>query len=219
MLTTDGSIACTRRDHLFYDYDMAGYDGDRRGLQVRLDNKNATCSDDAELSTGHLRSHEGFWFGDLVIEARVAHSPDDLPTPNNAMTCFSLYTNIPVHNEIALCFRATNSSTFSVGYWVGYDGDIEHSTSVFLPDTDSTYHNYSIAWREDYLAVFVDANQVVRFNGSAVVNGTLPWNPMSIRLILRPRDANCSDYEGDAYVNVVRLSYTPWSRQPRRTPA
>lgn len=68
--------------------------------------------------------------------------------PSNAFTCFSAYvgtTTAAYHNEIAICFSMSNISQIHFGYWVGYDGDVEHLVIKDLGfDASQSYHKVRI---------------------------------------------------------------------------
>jgi len=203
-LRTGGSLACERTDHLLFDHPL-GTSGER-GLQVRMDNIGADCQQDAEISTGHLAATLYVTYGDFATRARIGHAPDGGHAPSNTFTCFSAYTDRP-HNEIALCWPATTPTVLHLGYWVGWDGDKEHFTEIDLGfDATAALHDYRISWRPTSIAVFVDGVKVAHSQGRAGVNGTIPWRPLSTRVILRPKDGT---FLGPAAFDVARASYAP----------
>ena len=202
-LTTGKSSSCARPDHLDYNFSLPDCGG-CRGLRVRMDDKNATCSRSASISTGHLASNEYFSYGDFEINIRTAHSINGGHPPANAFTCFSGYTSHSVHNEIALCWPATDTGTVHFGYWNGKDGDHEHRTDIALGfNASAGFHRYKFAWRKDGIMFSVDGKVVHHATGDAI-----PTENLSMRIILRPNNVP-STYEGEALMTAQFASYTP----------
>lgn len=208
-LTTDSSLACMRPDHLSYNTHLDGEPNALQGLVVTLDNLSPTCSSSAQISVGHMSSISKYSYGDFEIYAKIAHSPPgstDPHPPSNAFTCFSLYvgtSEAEYHNEIALCWSPSNFTQIHFGYWIGYDGDKEHQIIKDLGfDFSESYHTYAFQWRPTSITWLVDGKVLATSQ-----SGQMPWEDMSTRIILRPKN-NPSVYLGNALFSVGHVSYT-----------
>ena len=69
-------------------------------------------------------------------------------------------------------------------------------------DASKDFHNYTVTWSPTAIAWGVDGVVVHTDKGSA--GKTIPWEPMALTVIIRPRDAA---YAGDAELSIKSFSY------------
>ena len=106
----------------------------------------------------------------------------------------------PVHNEIALCFSGSDSTSLHLSYW--YDATA-HTTYVALPfEFSSGLHEYGVVWAPDALTFSVDGAVVHTVNG--VAGKTIPFAAGYAAVILRPKD---DVYISDSAFRVAWMSY------------
>lgn len=211
-LYTDKSLSCCRKDHLFFNTTLDGLSTGERGLIVKMDNQNSTCSTSSQISTGHMSSVYNYTYGDFEINARLQHSPNGSHAPLSSFTCFSAYVSGRVspggqHNEIAICWVADNPYEIHFSYWVGMaaDNDSAHTTIKYLSfDSSLEYHTYKFAWRQNMILFSVD-DEVIKISGTS--GNLMPWEPMGMRIILRPNDVP-SVYRGDSWMSIRSVCYT-----------
>jgi len=218
-LYTFDSISCIRRDHVHIGVPLMA-SGARgappRGTLLVMDDSDPDCNHKAEISTGHLKGREQFLFGNFSFKIRLAHRLEDTQmrlskvarekVAPNAMSCVALYTNKTEHNEVSLCFRASKPKTLDLGFFLGTktDGDKLHLKSQTMKDDMSDrFIDFGIAWSPGQV-VFTIGNEVV-WNPNYDV---IPWEPMSIRIILRPFNIP-SKYQGSAQMAIGSVAYVP----------
>ena len=194
-LWTDGIHACMESDHLAYGAD---------GLTITMDNRHPTCG--AQIATGHLASYDYLSYGDVSWRARIHHAPDGGPPPSNSFTCFSTFVHDNWHqwNELAWCFPANDGTEVHMSYWV----DEHMHRAVLHTGVDLTrgLHTYTTRWRPEGVDFLIDGLVVHQIRGAA--RSAIPWEPMSVRVILRPNNKPTM-YLGDARIHLSRLSYEP----------
>eukprot|EP00966_Prymnesium_polylepis_P234327 5420240-Prymnesium_polylepis.2 len=86
------------------------------------------------------------------------------------------------------------------------------STIIWLEeDVSKRFHTFTTRWRDDGVDWLVDGQRVHASRG--VKGDGVPWEPMSVRVILRPTNKP-SKFLGAAHVDVLRVAYTPASSAP-----
>lgn len=216
MLLTDGSRACMRSDHCRYGEVIDEATGER-GMILAMDGKGAsTCAarEAASVSVGHLASYHRYAFGDFSWRARVHHAPSGSAPPANSFTCFSTYVRgtLP-HNELAWCFPASNPREVHMAYW--FDEGMHRAVKYMDDDLTRGVHTFTVRWREQGVDWLIDGSVVHQARGTAGTD--LPWEPMSIRIIVRPKDVP-TRLLGESHVGLSRVSYVPWATpQPAAT--
>lgn len=232
-VTTAGSLACRRTDHLRYDQSFDGYGVDargRRGLRILMDDKNgSSCHRDSQTATGHLltKQYMPASGGRIEMLARVGFGTDPSIAYRSAdsFSCLGLYVHDSVsefgyRNEISMCVSSADTKTVRMGYWVGDDGDKQHAKQATLPvDLAQGFHLYSIDWSLTKISIAIDNEPIWVVDGKAMCAGgraaevdasgavtRLPFEPMSVRIILRPRGR---EYFSPTYMDVASFAYTP----------
>jgi len=187
-----------------------------RGTLLVMDSRSPDCNHKAQISTGHLHGRDLLHYGHFTFKMRLAHAMEDTQlrlmradpedVAPNAMSCFALYTNTTEHNEIAACFRASQPDHLSLSFFVGkgVDGDKIHLKRQTMPkNVSAEFHDFSILWEQDKIVFAVDDETIWTPDYP-----TLPWEPMTLRLILRPFNSP-SKYEGKAQVAIGSVKYRP----------
>lgn len=232
-VTTAGSLACRRTDHLRYNESFDGYGVDargRRGLRILMDDKNgSSCHRDSKTATGHLltKQYMPVSGGRIEMLARIGFGTDPSTGYQSAdsFSCLGLYVHDSVsefgyRNEISMCVSSADTKTVRMGYWVGDDGDKQHAEQATLPvDLAQGFHLYSIDWLPNQIRIAIDNEPIWVVDGKAMCAGgraaevdasgtvtRLPFEPMSVRIILRPRGR---DYFSPTYMDVASFAYTP----------
>jgi endo-1,3-1,4-beta-glycanase ExoK len=203
-------LACMRPDHVLFNHDLGGTNSPGKGGQLLLDNYGPTCSSSAEISVGHMSSKSNYSYGRSGWYVRVAHTSSGGDPPSNAFTCVSLYVNSPEHNEIAICWPPLNTSEVHLNYWVGdtIDNDKDHQKKLNLGfDAAKEFALYEAEWTPSSLRFYINGKLVWDLSGEAGVS--LPWEPMSHRLIIRPNN-DPSDYLGDAQMSLGYVFFEPF---------
>ena len=204
-LLTDGSRACMTPSHLAYGVAIEGGETGEMGLRITMDDQDVTCGHDAMIATGHLASRALYSFGDFEWRGRVHHAPGGGAPPSNAFTCFSTFIHgTTTHNELAWCFPAKDGREVHMSYW--YDDDMHQTAKRLAVDLTKGVHTFTTRWREVGMDWLIDGVLVHKVRGIAAT--TIPWEPMSIKAILRPKNLP-SFYLGDAYLDISRISYVP----------
>ena len=206
-LTTGGTHSCMEPTNIEYGVPLV----DREvGARLSLNNR-ARCQG-AEIAVGHLGTPTFYGFGDFEWRARVHHAPDGSAPPENSFSCLSTYSNSPIHNELAWCFDASEVHEAHLSYW--YDANM-HRTIVWLEaDLTAGLHTFTTVWRPDGIDWLVDQTVVHQVRGTA--GNDLPWEPMSVRVILRPVNRP-SVFLGPARLDLAHVSYTPAEAVGART--
>ena len=192
---TDGINACMDPSHIAYGVKF-DYENDTAvpsGARLRLDDHGANCGFGATIAVGHLQSKDYFLYGDFEWRARIHHNPvDGGAPPSNSFTCLAAYTHDPQHNELAWCFPSANGKEVHASYW--YD-DVMHR-SIFYVDSDLTQrlHTFKTIWRGDGADWLIDGRVVHQTRGEP--GKTVPWLPMSMRIILRPNNKHPTAFLG-----------------------
>ena len=194
-LWTDGIHACMEPSHLQYG---------ASGLTITMDNRGASCG--AQIATGHLASFDYLSYGDVSWRARVHHSPDGGPPPSNSFTCFSTFVKDNWHqwNELAWCFPAKDGTEVHMSYWV--DEHMHRAVLYVGVDLTLGLHTFTTRWRPAGVDWLIDGVVVHQLRGAA--RAEIPWEPMSVRVILRPFNKP-SVHLGDAQIDLARLTYVP----------
>ena len=203
-LLTDGIHACMDSSHLSYGVTLSEDSGET-GLRIAMDDRGVSCGG-AHIAVGHLASYQYLSYGDFTWRARIHHAPDGGPPPPNSFTCFSTFRHNSgeAWNELAWCFPAKDGTEVHMSYWVD---DHMHRAVVRL-DVDLTrnVHTFTTRWRPAGVDWLVDGAVVHQLRGRARLE--VPWEPMSVRVILRPVNRP-SVYLGDARVAVSRVEFEP----------
>jgi len=211
LLTTDKSYTCTRRDHIFYrQIDFSPEP--TRVMKIVLDQRGADCSSKTNISSGHLTGVEYLGFGDFEIVARTAHAPaGGRKIPPHLFTCFSAINRNRKKNwnEIALCWSSSESNYIRLSYWYGLDNNTMHQTKVHLGfDSSSSFHTYRFQYRNDSISLLVDGKSQAKIDGVSGVD--LPWEEMSMRIILRQtKNSDESDIQSPVIFSVKNVTYDP----------
>ena len=212
---TDGINACMDPSHIAYGVKF-DYENDTAvpsGARLRLDDHGANCGFGATIAVGHLQSKDYFLYGDFEWRARIHHNPvDGGAPPSNSFTCLAAYTHDPQHNELAWCFPSANGKEVHASYW--YD-DVMHR-SIFYVDSDLTQrlHTFKTIWRGDGADWLIDGRVVHQTRGEP--GKTVPWLPMSMRIILRPNNKHPTAFLGSAVLDVEHASYTSATESSER---
>lgn len=200
-LLTDGTRACMESSHLEYGVILDQATGER-GLRIKMDD-HPTCGNGAEIAVGHLASWATFSYGDFEWRARIHHTPDGSAPPANSFTCLSTFVHGSLtHNELAWCFPANDGREVHMAWW--YDDTMHRTAKRYRTDLTQGLHNYTIRWRDVGMDWLIDAELVHQIRGMA--ERTVPWEPMSIRVILRPKNVP-SVFLGAAHLELARVSY------------
>ena len=205
---TDGISACMDPGHIAYGVAFKYENGNSTvptGARLTLDNVGATCGFGAQIAVGHLQSKSYYSFGDFEWRARIHHAPDGGAPPSNSFTCLAVYTHDPAHNELAWCFPAANPREVHASYW--YDDTMRRSVFFVEDDLTQHLHTYKLRWRENGVDWLIDGRVVHQTRGEP--GKTVPWLPMSIRIILRPVNKHPTAFLGPAQVDVEHASYVP----------
>ena len=201
--TTDGINACFDAEHIQYG---VGIESTTTGARLILDEHGARCGFGATIAVGHLQSPRRYAYGDFSWRVRIHHAPDGSPPPQNSFTCLAVFVHDTVHNELAWCFPAHRGSRTEVhaSYW--YDDVMRRSIFSAPVDLSQRLHNFTTRWREDGVDWILDGKVVHQTRGTA--KETIPWLPMSVRIILRPNNKPTS-FLGPSQVEIATASYTP----------
>ena len=206
-LVTDGTRACMEPSHLRYDSIIDG-ETQERGLTLVMDDQGVACGHDAEIAVGHLASRRLYGYGDFEWRGRVHHSLDGGPPPSNSFTCFSTFVHgDKPHNELAWCFPADDGTEVHMSYW--YDDDMHMTRRRLVFDATRAVHTYTVRWRAMGMDWLIDGIVVHQTRGTA--GRDIPWEPMSIRVIVRPKNKP-SVHLGTSLVGVSRIRYAPAAR-------
>ena len=100
------------------------------------------------------------------------------------------HLTLPVHARVA-----------SRSDW--YDDEMHQSVRRVGVDLTKGVHTYTTRWREVGMDFLIDGVLVHKVRGTAGVN--VPWEPMSIKAILRPKNLP-SYYLGDAQLDISRTA-------------
>jgi hypothetical protein len=204
-LLTDGTRACMEHSHLKYGVPIEGGDPGEIGLRLVMDGEGLTCGHGAEIAVGHLASWKAYSFGDFEWRARIHHAPSGSNPPSNSFTCLSTFVHGSLtHNELAWCFPASPGNEVHMAYW--YNDQMHRTVRRLNFDLTQAVHTFTTRWRDVGIDWLVDQTVVHQVRGKAGVD--IPWEPMSIRVILRPKNLP-SVFLGDSYVEVSHVSYEP----------
>ena len=206
-LYTDGTRACMEasESHLAYGVPISGGEAGEVGLRLVMDNQDVYCGHSAEVAVGHLAGWKYLTYGDFEWRARIHHSPDGSAPPPNSFTCFSTYVHGgKTHNEIAWCFPPTSGHEVHMSYW--YDDRMHQTVRKVSVDLTQAIHKYTVRWREVGIDFLIDDVILHKVRGTAGVD--VPWEPMSMRIILRPKNIP-SMYLGTSVVEVAHVAYDP----------
>ena len=209
-LLTDSSRSCMREDHLLYNQELDGAPAGLRGLLLKMDDVEPSCGHGSQISVGHLSSLSGYTYGDFSWLGRVAHTPDGSKLPENVFSCFAVFAHGDgAHNELAWCFPANDPNEVHMSHW--YDDTMHRSVKRLPIDLSAGYHTYTVRWRPIGLDWLIDNTIVHQVRGEP--GRTIPSRPMSIRVILRPKNVP-TVYLGRAQLGLLRISYTPVGGRP-----
>lgn len=236
-VTTAGSLACRRTDHLLYNASFDGYGGGvdaqhLRGLRIVMDDREgSSCDRESQIATGHLltKTYLPASGGRIEMQARIGFGADPASQHRSAdsFSCLGLYVHdsVSVHgyrNEISLCISSADTRTVRMGYWVGDDNDKQHANEVTLPiDLAQSFNLYSIDWSPQRIRFAVNDVGIWTIDGQSLCAGSraaevdadrsvprrLPFEPMSVRIILRPRGRVY--LAPPTFMDVARFAYTP----------
>ena len=105
-----------------------------------------------------------------------------------------------MHNEIALCFSGSDSTSLHMSYW--YDATA-HTQYYQLPfEFSAGFHEYGVVWAPDSITVSVDGQVVYTVKG--VAGQTIPYTAGYAAVILRPKD---DVYISDSAFRIGWMSY------------
>ena len=201
-LLTDGTRACMEASHLAYGVPLSNGEV---GLRLWMDGEGMTCGRGAEIAVGHLASWRAYSYGDFEWRGRIHHSPNGGRPPANAFTCFSTFVHGSLaHNELAWCFPANDGTEVHMSYW--YDDQMHRKAIRLGTDLTKGVHAYTTRWRDVGIDWLIDGQLVHSVRGTA--GRDVPWEPMSIRVILRPKNVP-SYYLGAALIELASVSYEP----------
>ena len=166
--------------------------GTRLTMDDRVDRMQGGCSG-THIATGHLASYEYLSYGDYTWSARIHHSPNGGPPPSNSFNCFSTFVSGGgrAHNELAWCFPATDEKVghpdksgteVHMSYWV--DATMHRAIHTHDEDLSKAVHSYTCRWRADGIDWLIDGVVVHQTRGSGATTHEIPWEPMSVRIIL-----------------------------------
>lgn len=99
---------------------------------------------------------------------------------------------------------ALSVTALNVADW--FDDEMHRSARRVGVDLTKSVHTYTIRWREIGVDFLIDGILMHKVRGTAGVD--IPWEPMSIRVILRPKNLP-SYYLGEAHVEIAHMSYVP----------
>lgn len=179
MHTTPGPGVDGRADHLSYG---------SHGVTVTLDNHPdcPTGCDGQGWAAGHLSSVASYCYGTYTVSMRTAKASSGPGT--KAFTCFGMFSEVSVHNEISGCVPSDDPTKLGLGYW--YNAN-ENNQTITLPfDSSEEMHQYGFSWTKDTIVAFVDGKAVWTWKGV-----TAPSHAMGVRLITRPHD-HTTGYDG-----------------------
>ncbi len=231
-VNTDKSLACRRNDHLLYNASLRGFgvdDEDLRGLRIKMDNVGGNvCDRNSQIATGHLLTRFYLEGGRMDLTARVGYGPTAPPAYHSAdsFSCFGLYVHDTVsqfgyRNEISMCVSNADPQTVRMGVWNGSPSDRQEAKQAQVgKDLNLAFHTYSIEWGKRHVRFLLDEAVLWELKGLAFCAGQkaaevdnkrsgvvrLPYEPMSVRIILRPRG---TVYQRDTYMDVTQFAYTP----------
>ena len=146
-LTTGGSLACMRPDHVQYAALLSTRSaaGAEIGARLLLDGNGAAACPGAHVAVGHLGSRAYYGFGDFEWRARIHHSPSGGAPPPNAFTCFSVYANgVEAHNELAWCFDGRDVRGVHISWWV--DARMHRIILHHDDDLSRASHTFTTRW-------------------------------------------------------------------------
>jgi len=232
-VTTAGCLACRRTDHLRYNETFDGFGVDTRGLRglrIVMDDRNgSSCHRDSQIATGHLltKAYLPASGGRIEMRARVGFGTDPASGHRSAdsFSCLGLYVHNSVseygyRNEISMCVSSADTRTVRMGYWVGDDGDKQHAKQVGLPvDLAQSFNLFSIDWSPTRIRFAVNDDPIWVVDGQSLCAGSraaevdasgltrLPFEPMSVRVILRPRGRKY--LPPPTYMDVASAAYLP----------
>jgi len=234
-LYTNKVRACRRTDHLLYNTSLegAGLSTDARGLRIVQDNiGGSVCDRNSKIATGHLLTKFYIQGGRIDLTARIGYGPEAGPgyQSEDSFSCFGLYIHDTVsqygyRNEASMCVSSHDPTTVRMGVWNGSPADREEAKQVNVKrDLSQAFYTYSIEWGptrvrfwlDDFLlwdmpgmsfcagAKAAEVDKAMRNGGKG--GARLPYEPMSIRIILRPLGVA---YRGTSYMDVTRFAYSP----------
>jgi hypothetical protein len=233
-VTTAGSLACRRTDHLRYNQSFDGFGLDTqglRGLRILMDSSNgSSCHRESQVATGHLltKRYLAASGGRIQMRARIGYGADAAVgyVSPDSFSCLGLYVHDSVseygyRNEISMCVSSADTRTVRMGFWLGDDGDKQHGNQVTLPvDFARTFNIFSIDWGPRQIRFAVNDDPIWVIDGQSLCAGSraaevdvdgsvrrLPFEPMSVRIILRPRGREY--FPPPTYMDVASFAYVP----------
>ena len=189
------------------------------------------CDRNSQIATGHLLT----WFylqqGRIELTARIGYGPEAGPGyhSEDSFSCFGLYIHDTVsqhgyRNEASMCVSSRDPTTVRMGVWNGSPADRQEAKQVGVrKDLAQGFYKYSIEWGETRVRFWLDDLLLWDMPGKSFCAGVkaakvdkamkhggggarLPYEPMSVRIILRPLGVV---YRGTSYMDVVRFAYSP----------
>jgi len=178
---------------------------DDRSCCYRDPEKNETrCS---KLATCHLTGQIYYLYGTFEAEVRFAHYQNGEACPDNALSYFSMgYTNSPIHNEITIGINGNKDRVLHLAYW--YDCEMQQVLQEITFDPCRTFNVYKVVWEPDSITWSVNGRVLLITRG--VANRTIPYLPISPRLILR---ATGNEFADDVFIQYKYFKYTPLNPQ------
>lgn len=235
-VNTDGVLACRRTDHLLYNTSLggAGLLTDARGLRIVQDNiGGSVCDRNSQIATGHLLTRFYLQKGRIDLTARIGYGPEAGPGyhSEDSFSCFGLYIHDTVsqhgyRNEASVCVSSRDPTTVRMGVWNGSPADRQEAKQVGVKkDLAQGVYTYSIEWGPGRVRFWLDDLLLWDMPGRSFCAGVkaaevdkamknegggarLPYEPMSIRIILRPLGVT---YKGTSYMDVIKFAYSPLS--------
>ena len=209
------------------------YDGG--GLRIVMDNANgSSCDRHSQIATGHLLTKQYLEVGGRIdLHARMGYAAaNKASTPTNAFedeqgasfSCLGLYVHDTVsrygyRNEISMCVSSADPSLLRMGVWSGTPNDKEEAKQVRVQqDLGQGFNKWSIQWGSRKVRFILNDEELWILNGVSLCAGDqaskmdtqmtrLPYEPMSVRLILRPLGTVL--YHSPIHMDLSSFAYTP----------
>ena len=194
----DGACFLGRVDHLAY-----GDEGVTLTLNQSPCNATSCCvgAKCAQWASGKLQTVNSALYGTYEIRAQPAHTAGGGTPPKNAFSCWTpIYIGSP-HNEIAICFSGSDSTSVHFSYW--FDATA-HTTLHAMPwEFSAAMHTYRVVWAPTSIQFYIDGDLIQSVTGTT---STIPYTPGYSALILRPKN---TQYLADSFFSALYMSYDP----------
>jgi len=194
----DGACFLGRADHVVF-----GAAGVELALSQKPCNVTPCCvgSKCASWASGKMASVGTALYGTYEIRLQPAHAAGGATPPANAFSCWTpSYVGSP-HNEIAVCFSGSDSTSVHFSYW--FDATA-HTTLHAMPwEFSAAMHTYRVVWAPTRLDFLIDGAVVQTVKGAA---SAIPNVAGYSALILRPKTAA---FISDSFFAAEYMSYDP----------